>query len=407
MTFLYDFIVIGTGGVGSAALYHLASRGAKVLGLDRFAPGHDLGSSHGQTRIIRQAYYEHPDYVPLLFRAYELWDDLGRRVGRQLRHEIGLLQAGPAESAVLAGVRRSAKQHGLAIGEFGSGELKREFRQFRFPDDWRGVFERKAGYLDVEACVVAHVEQARCSGAELRIGATVAGWETVGDGIDVVTDDGPIRTRGLVVAAGPWAAQLLGSLNVPLEVRRKPQYWYPSAMGFRANENCPAFLFDTPEGVFYGLPEIEPAAPDDRGRGPFGIKVAEHTGGQILADPLAVDRNLDPADEARVERFLADYLPSVRRELRHQSVCMYTMSPDEHFIVDSHPADPRIVFAAGLSGHGFKFTCVLGEALADLAMRGKTELPIGFLSLGRFARKTLPQMAKTVTSANPRPLAGG
>ncbi len=380
---MYDFIVIGVGGVGSAALFHLASRGAKILGLDRFVPGHDRGSSHGQTRIIRQAYYEHPDYVPLLFRAYELWDDLGRRIGRPLRHEIGLLQAGPAESAVLAGVRRSAQQHALAIDELTSAELKREFPHFRLPSDWRGLFEPKAGYLDVEACVVAHVEQAQHSGAELRIGEWATGWHSDGEEIEVATNRGTIPARGLIITAGPWAAQMLGDLNVPLIVRRKPQYWYPAAAGFRATENCPAFLFDTPDGVFYGLPEVERAA-DGLG-GPSGIKVAEHTGGQTVADPLSVDRDIDLADQARVEQFLAGFLPSVRRELRHHSICMYTLSPDEHFIVDRYPFDPRIIFAAGMSGHGFKFTCVLGEALADLALRGKTTLPVDFLSLRRFS----------------------
>lgn len=386
---MFDFIVIGAGGVGSAALYHLARRGARVLGLDRFAPGHDRGSSHGQTRIIRQAYYEHPDYVPLLFRAYELWDELGRQVGGPLRHEIGLLEAGPKESEILAGVRRSAAEHRLAIDELSAAELTRRFPEFRVPDDWSGVFEPKAGYLEVENCVVAHIEQAKRHGAELRTGVSVKHWRTTADGVEVSIDSEVFQARGLIVTAGPWAAQLLTDLPVRLIVRRQTQYWYPAGE-YRAGLSCPAFLFDNPDGVFYGLPEVAVGSSGGSSGqsggvgGTAGLKVAEHTGGQEVGDPLSVDRSFGSIDNARVESFLARYLPRVARRLLRYSVCMYTVSPDEHFIVDRVPSNPRVLFAAGLSGHGFKFTCVLGEALAELAMEGKTDLPIGFLSLNRF-----------------------
>lgn len=371
---MHDFIVIGAGGVGSAAMFHLARRGAKVLGLDRFPPGHHQGSSHGRTRIIRQAYYEHPDYVPLLFRAYELWAELGDRIGRPLLHEIGLLQAGPAGSPVLAGVRRSADAHRLHVDQLSAGELMRRFPGFEVPGVWMGLFEPKAGYLDVEACVVAHIEEARRFGAELRTGITVRQWHHAADGFDVHTDAGDFHARGLIVAAGPWSRELLKQLAIPLVVRRKVQYWYPAGQEYRAERNCPAFLFDTSQGIFYGLPQI----------GSDELKVAEHSGGLLVDDPLTVDRSPDPAGNGRVEAFLETYLPGVRRELLHHSVCMYTLTPDEHFVVDRHPADPRIAFAAGLSGHGFKFTCVLGEALADWALNGVTDLPIGFLSANRF-----------------------
>ncbi len=369
----YDAIVIGIGGVGSAALYHLATRGARVLGLDRFGPGHDRGSSHGQTRIIRLAYFEHPDYVPLLRRAYQLWSELGECRGRPLYHEVGLLQVGPPDGPVVSGVRRSAQEHGLEIEELSPSEIRRRFPGFHAPDEWHGVFERRAGYLEVEACVVAHLEEAIRLGAELRTGVTVQRWRADGDGLTVTTDAGQFHAERLVLAPGSWAPQLLGDLQLRLEVRRKSQFWYPSSAEFHADRGCPAFLFDTPEGVFYGLPQI-----DER-----GLKVAEHTGGSLVADPLTVDRALEAAEQSRVERFLADHLPSVGRPLLHHSVCMYTLTPDEHFIVDRHPADPRVVLAAGLSGHGFKFTGVLGEALADLALEGSTRLPIGFLSLSR------------------------
>ena len=370
----YDAIVIGAaGGVGSAAMFHLASRGARVLGLDRFPPGHDRGSSHGRTRIIRQAYYEHPDYVPLLVRAYELWDQLGKRSGRPLRHEIGLLEIGPPDGPVLAGVRQSARQHGLEVEELTARQIAERFPGFRADDEWIGLYERRAGYLDVEQCVVAHAEEAAKLGAELRTGIEVRSWNAGASAIEVSTDAGDFQAARLVIAAGSWAPQLLRELSIPLVVRRKPQFWYPADAVYNVDRGCPAYLFDLPGGIFYGIPQIDE----------HGLKVAEHTGGDPVGDPLHVDREPHRADQVRVERFLAIHLPGVRREVAHFSVCMYTLTPDEHFIVDRHPSDPRIVLAAGLSGHGFKFTCVLGEALADLALAGRTDLPIGFLSLNR------------------------
>jgi sarcosine oxidase len=374
---MYDAIVLGVGGVGSAALFHLAGRGANVLGLDRFPPGHDRGSSHGRTRIIRQAYFEHPDYVPLLFRAYQLWDELSERRGERLRHEIGLLQVGPPESRVLAGVRESARQHGLQVDELGAREICDRFPGFRTDDNWSGLFERRAGYLGVEECVWAHTEEAIHLGATLRTDVEVRGWTVKRDAIIVEANAGRFKAARLVVTAGAWAPQLLRELSVPLEVRRKPQFWYPAADRYRADRGCPAYLFDLPQAIFYGLPAIDE----------FGLKVAEHTGGAVVADPLNINRETDRQDQEGVEQFLATYLPSVGRPCLRHSVCMYTLTPDEHFVVDRHPADERIVFAAGLSGHGFKFTCVLGEALADLALTGHTELPIGFLSFKRFSNR--------------------
>ncbi len=373
----YDAIVIGTGGVGSAALYHLAARGARVLGLDQFPPGHDRGSSHGQTRIIRLAYFEHPDYVPLLRRAYQLWSELGECRGRPLYHEVGLLQVGPPEAPVVSGVRRSAQVHGLEIEDLSPAEITRRFPGFHAGEDCVGVFERRAGYLEVEACVIAHLEEAIRLGAELRTGLTVQGWRGDSDGLTVATDAGQFHAERLVLAPGSWAPQLLGDLQLRLEVRRKPQFWYPSGAEFQADRGCPAFLFDTPEGVFYGLPQI-----DER-----GLKVAGTYGRQSCRrSAWTVDRTGRSRRAAmRVEGFLAEYLPQVGRPLAQHSVCLYTLTPDEHFVVDRHPSDPRVVLAAGLSGHGFKFTGVLGEiSLADLGAGGEQfRLPIGFLSLSR------------------------
>jgi monomeric sarcosine oxidase len=373
----YDAIVLGTGGVGSAALFHLARRGVRALGLDRFPPGHDRGSSHGATRIIRQAYFEHPDYVPLLLRAYELWAELAERQRRRLYHEVGLLQIGPPNGEVVPGVLASAEQHHLPIEELTARQISARWPGFRAAEGHRGAFERRAGYLEVEACVLAHLEEALALGAELLTDRTVRGWRAAGSGVVVETDRESFSAGSLVIAAGAWAGQFLGELGVRLEVRRKPLFWFEAMeTAYDAARGCPCFLFETPAGVFYGMPQIDA----------LGVKVAEHTGGAVVTDPLAVTRGLEPAERRRVEEFISASLPQVSHRMTQHSVCMYTMSPDAHFLVDRHPAHPQVCFAAGLSGHGFKFTGVLGEALADLAIDGRTSLPVGFLGTDRFRR---------------------
>jgi monomeric sarcosine oxidase len=369
-----DCIVLGTGGVGSAALHHLARRGARALGIDRFAPGHDRGSSHGETRIIRLAYFEHPDYVPLLRRAYELWQELEERCGGKLYHETGLLQVGPPGGTVVPGVLASARQHALEVEPLAPPEAERRFPGFRIPDDMSAVFERRAGYLRVEDCVRAHAAQAVRLGARLATGETVLGWRADGAGVAVETDRATHRAARLVVAAGAWSGDLLADLGVRLEVRRKTLLWYPTRSARQREEHGgPGFFYETSRGLFYGFPEIGGE-----------LKVAEHSGGESVADPLGVDRSLRPSDREPVEAFLRRYVPGVSSGdcLRH-AVCLYTMSPDEHFVVDRHPGHPQVSFASGLSGHGFKFTSVLGEILAGLALDGRSALPIGFLSCDR------------------------
>lgn len=370
----YDAIVLGAGGVGSAAMWQLARRGLRVLGIDRFHPPHDRGSSHGHTRIIRQAYFEHPDYVPLLLESYRLWEDLEQLVGQVLKRETGLVEIGPPEGVVVPGVLQAAEAHGLDVEKFSARDIQQRWPAFRVTDDLVGVFERRAGLLYVERCVQACIDAASAAGAELLTGVEVQGW-TSGADIVVNTSAGEFRTQTLVITAGAWAGQLLGALNVKLQVRRKPLLWYaPSDSSTRADAGFPCFLFELPHGVFYGFPAIDH----------HGLKAAEHSGGEIVADPLHVDRNLSADDHARVDEFMTGYLPAVRTPCAGHAICLYTMSPDEHFIVDRHPEDERIVFAAGLSGHGFKFTPILGRLLTELAIDGGATLPASFLSLARF-----------------------
>jgi monomeric sarcosine oxidase len=369
-----DVLVLGTGGVGSAALYHLARRGLSVIGLDRFPPGHDRGSSHGQTRIIRKAYFEHPDYVPLLQRAYSLWSEL-EADGPQLYFPVGLLEIGPPEGIVVPGVRASARRYALPIEELSQDDIARRYPGFRLPDGCQAIFEREAGYLLVEACVLRHVERARQAGARY-IEEEVLQWAAHAGGVTVQTARETYQADRLVIAAGAWAGSLLGQLGVALRVVRKHLHWYAcDDPRYFAAAGCPAFFYEL-GGYYYGFPQIDAR----------GVKVAEHHGGTPVTNPLHDARDVEPDEQARVETFLRQMLPGVSHRATDHAVCYYTLSPDEHFIVDRHPEHERVVFAAGLSGHGFKFTTVLGEILADLSLEGRSPLPIEFLRCRRFTR---------------------
>jgi len=370
----YDAIVIGSGGVGSAAAYHLAGRGARVLGLDRFRVPHDRGSSHGHTRIFRQAYFEHADYVPLARHSLQLWNALSEEAGQPLLRQIGLVEFGPPDGQVVPGVLSAARQHSLRVESLTANQAREQWTMFDVPDDWDAVHEPDAGYLLVEDCLTAHVQLAQERGAEFRFDETVTNWSVETNGFRVATDRDTYTSDALVVTTGAWAGPLLGRLGVPLRVLRKPLFWLGSDdPRYQVNGGMPLFLFELPEGVFYGFPQV-----DDR-----GVKIAEHSGGSTVDDPLLVDREMWPEDRRRIESFAARHLPALARKIADHAVCLYTMSPDEHFLVDRHPQHERLVLAAGLSGHGFKFTPALGQALADLALDGRTDLPIGFLSLNR------------------------
>jgi sarcosine oxidase len=370
----YDVLVLGAGGVGAAALYHQAPRGVRALAIDRFPPGHDRGSSHGDTRIIRQAYFEHSDYVPLALRSYALWTELEARRGERLFHQAGLLQIGPPEGPVVRGVLESAARHGLDVERLDAPAIAARFPGHRTPDGMCGVFERKAGYLRVEACVIAHAEAARQLGAELAIGEAATGWRATESGVEVTTDRGKYSAARLILTAGAWAPGLLAELGIRFEVRRKPLFWFATEGPLhRVEEGAPTFLYEMPQGIFYGFPQVDG----------HGVKVAEHTGGEPVADPLVVDRALRPGEERRVADFVGRQLAGVTTRLVRHAVCMYTMSPDEHFVVDRHPKHPQVVFAAGLSGHGFKFTSALGEALVEMSLDGRTTSPVEFLGCGR------------------------
>jgi sarcosine oxidase len=377
MSRTWDVIVLGAGGVGSAAMFHLARRGLRVLGLEQHDLGHGYGSSHGQSRIIRKAYFEHADYVPLLKRSYELWDELQTLEHRQdLFIRCGLLQVGAPDGEVIPGVLESAWLHGLDVERVDSRDLKRRFPCYNVGREHTALYERDAGYLRVEECVLAHARQATALGAEMCSGVAVHEWDAGADGVQIVTSDGTYSAGALVVTAGAWAPRLLRTLGVTMRVLRKQLFWLAAkSAAHRVDKGCPCFFYELPTGQFYGFPELD--AFD-------GVKLACHSGGDLVTDPSQVDRTVAPSELAKVKAFAADWLPEIRGDLLRHDTCLYTMSPDEHFIVDVMPDQPNVCFAAGLSGHGFKFASVLGEILADIATEGSTRLPAQFLGLRRF-----------------------
>jgi sarcosine oxidase len=379
----FDCIVLGAGGFGSSALYHLARRGVRAVGLDRFGIAHDRGSSHGETRIIRKAYFEHPDYVPLLHRAYELWDELQTAYGQQLFFPVGLLEAGLPHGELIAGIRQVLKTYpDLQVEQLPLADARRRFPGFHFPDDYAVVFEPDAGYLRVEECVNAHIELAVKHAAVVKTDEAVQEWTADGESFRVQTAKGEYQAERLIVTAGPWAGQILADLQLPLKVTRKVLFWHPTtAPYYNLDQKAPTFCIDTPQGFFYGFPSLD-------GR---TVKLAEHTGGQVVADPLTVERSLLPDDPRPVVDFIRRGMTALKLEAVRHKVCLYTNTPDLHFIIDRHPRHDRLVFGAGFSGHGFKFTSVLGQVLADLAIDGKTSQPVGFLGLSRPTLRTGPE----------------
>ena len=370
----FDTIVLGVGGMGSATCLELARRGLRVLGLERFSLVHDRGSSHGDSRIIRKAYFEHPDYVPLLHRAYELWQDLERTTRQNLFHPTGLVLSGLAESDAIRGARLSAERHGLELQNLTFREARLRFPGLEFPADHEIAFEPGAGTLFVDNCVKAHVDEAIRHGATLRGNEPAVEWSSDGEMVRVTTAAGEYLAHSLVVTAGAWASDCLTDLGLPLNVVRKFVGWFPlQASQYLASSGCPNYLFELPLGTFYGFPSFDGTT----------VKVAEHSGGEIVVDPINVDRQCRSSDIERLDGFIKSHLPGVGMNPTRHSICLYTMSSDQHFVIDVHPRWKNVAFAAGFSGHGFKFCPVVGEALADLIQHGKTKLPIQFLARDR------------------------
>ena len=367
-----DVVIAGLGAMGSAIAYHLAQRGRSVIGFDRFRPPHAHGSSHGDSRIIREAYFEHPVYVPMVQRAYELWDALAREFGQVLYQRTGGLMLGDPDTELIEGALQSARAHGLAHELIDAGEVHRRFAALAPSSDMVGVLEPRAGVLFPERCVAAHLTLAREAGAELRFDEPIEGWETDGDGdgggVRVFTHRGEVRARTLIAASGAWIGQLLPDLATHFTIERQTLYWFDPVAGASQlfdPARCPVHLwqFDGPH-FFYGFPDLG-----------GGVKVGRHHDG-VMTSVEAIDRTIGADEVEDIRALVRRFVPAAGGALRNSNVCTYTNTRDQHFWIDRHPAHPQVMIVSACSGHGFKFSSVVGEIVADSIVEGRSRFDL-------------------------------
>ena len=376
---MYDAIVVGVGGMGSAAAYHLARSGCSVLGLERFGIAHASGSSHGSTRIIRLAYSEGPEYVPLLHAAYRYWRELEEVSRQSILRVTGSLAIGPADSGIIVGARHACREHGLRFEELDAAEINRRFPGYSLPSFHRGIHQPDGGYLRCEVAVAAHVAAARRYGARIVTGAHVRGWEAGRRWVRVRTEEAEYRGRKLVITAGPWVGFLLPELRSVCRPQRQVMLWTePLRAKVFEPDRFPVVTMETPGGRFYGIAS-------DRGEG-FKIGKYYHLSEEV-DDPDRLDRECRPADEALLREGIAAYFPAANGPTRRMAACMFTNTPDGDFVLDRLPGREGVFVAAGFSGHGFKFASAVGRLMADFCLDRRPEWDIGRfrIAAGRFS----------------------
>ena len=364
--------------MGSATAYHLARRGERVLGLEQFRPGHTMGSSHGDSRIIREQYFEHPLYVPFVQRAYTLWRELEERTHMPLMRIHGGLMIGPPDGDVVRGTIRSAMEHGLPHEVLSPPEVHQRFPAFEIPSDSVAVFDPHAGILDPDACNRAHIQAARAEGADINFDEGVVEWEADGNGVAVRTSHGFHRARNLVLTAGAWTRELLRDVTLPLTVERRVLVWFDidRAREEYARDHFPIYAFQhAPDGFCYGFPRLL-----------RGAKAAVMHHGRTYDSPDDVDREVDPDEVEALRAAIRPILPRLAEaQVRESIVCLFTNTPDRDFLIDRHPHHPHVLISSPCSGHGFKFASAIGEAQADLILEGHSRFDLTPFRISRFA----------------------
>lgn len=376
MTAHLDVIVAGLGAMGSQALAECARRGLRAAGFDRFAPPHDQGSSHGKSRIIREAYFEDPIYVPLVRRAFDRWAALEAESGVTIYRRTGGLCYGPPDGTLVAGARRSAELHGLAYDALTAAEIRKRFPAFLVSDEWEGILEHRAGMLAPEAAIGAALGVAERLGARVHRGDPVLRWRQEGESVLVETAHGTHAASHLIISAGMWVQELLRELALPVVVQRNVLYWFAPARDAElfGPGRFPVFLGEVmPDTIWYGFPDTGD-----------GVKVALHHHGPATS-PEQVDRTVHPSEAMQLRAMLDRFMPAASGALRETGVCTYTNAPDEHFIIDRHPFADRVLIASPCSGHGFKFASAIGEVLVDLVQTGTSRFDLEPFGLGRAA----------------------
>ena len=378
----FDVIVVGAGSMGMAAGYYLAKQGVKTLLVDSFDPPHTNGSHHGDTRIIRHAYGEGREYVPFALRAQELWYELENETHHKIFTKTGVLVFGAKdESAFTEETMEAAKLHSLTADLLEGEELNKRWPGVTVPENYNAIFEPNSGVLFSENCIRAYRELAEANGAKVLTHTPVEDFEVSQDLVTIKTANGSYTADKLIVSMGAWNSKLLSKLNVdiPLQPYRQVVGFFESDESqYSNNVDFPAFMVEVENGIYYGFPSF----------GGCGLKIGYHSYGQEI-DPDTINREFGvyPEDESNLRKFLEQYMPGANGELKRGAVCMYTKTPDEHFVIDVHPEHSNVVIAAGFSGHGFKFSSVVGETLSQLATTGKTEHDISLFSINRAALK--------------------
>ncbi|MFB6298856.1 MAG: N-methyl-L-tryptophan oxidase [Halobacteriales archaeon] len=371
----YETIVVGIGGMGSAVTAHLAERGVDVLGLERYDIPHAMGSSHGKTRIIRLAQYEDPSYVPLVKRAYELWREREADHHRRLLYTTGGIDAGPPDSDIVTGSIRSCREHGLEHERLTGATVNERFPGYRLPEEYEAVYQPDGGFLVPEQCIVAHVNAAHAAGAEIHAREAVTDWEPHDGGVHVATDAGSYTAEKLVVTAGAWTGKLLPAVEELLDPERQVLAWLqPTEPTAFDPDRFPVFVLETAEGHYYGFPVFDVP----------GFKFGRFNHLEESVDPDTMNRTPTGQDEELLREFAETYFPTGAGPTMQLAPCLFTNTPDDHFILDRHPQYPQVTVGAGFSGHGFKFASAIGEVLADLSETGQTAHDIDLFSLDRF-----------------------
>ncbi len=384
----FDVIVIGIGSMGSSACYHLARAGYKVLGLEKFKIGHENGAHTGQSRIIRKAYFEAPEYVPLLENAYTNWKELEEKTGEQLYYQTGLLYIGQPNNILIKGMKQSATLYKVPIELIAAKEIKKRFPAFRVPSGFDVVYEPGAGFIPPEKAIRLYAAQAQLAGAEIHIKENVMRWEMKGNHCIVTTGKREYKCNKLIITTGPWSAKMIPAVENKLSITRQFIAWVKMKKEKTfdlGNFPCWMIADDERPGPYYGFP----ALPTDKFGEPGGMKMAHHFPGELV-NPDQVNRQATPEDEKNIVDALEKYFPGSYETIHSSKTCLYANSPDENFIVDHLPGyDERVVIGCGFSGHGFKFVSIIGQILSDLAMKGKTEQAINFLKLNRFSKEPI------------------
>ena len=375
-----DVIVVGLGAHGSASTWQLAKRGVSVIGFDAYKPPHTLGSSHGDTRVIRQIYAEHPDYVPIMRRGYEIWRELEQATAddgeaTELLRIVGGLTVGRPEGDGITGVKRSAKEHNMELEVLDPAEIRNRWPQFQPRENMIGAFDSRSGVLFPEKCVGAHLEQADRQGADLHYNEPVRRWHPDGEGVRVSTDTGEYTADQIVFSAGAWNPDFVSKLNLPLRLERQVLFWFQPASSpeLFSPDISPNHSWEwSPGNGLYCQPDFG-----------GGVKTAFHHGGEMFDDPVNLDRTVREEDERSLRNAISDILPQLNGRIVKSAVCLYTDTPDYHFLLDWHPGHKNVIICSPCSGHGFKFSAVIGEIVADMATKGDAGYDMSLFGIQR------------------------